>query len=365
MIKMIKTTTRIAAPLMAVVTYLAGCSAGDAPPPATQTVLVQAAASAPQTVGVYTGEIRARHEIDLAFRVGGKIAARLVDAGAEIKAGQALARLDPADLELAAAAARAQLAAAESDFTTARTERERYASLLAKKFVSQAAFDAKDNALNSTRARLDQARSQSRISGNQANYGTLSSEFPAVVTAVVADAGQVVGAGQVVLRIARPEEKEVAIAIPESRLAELKAAKSLAINLWADPKLTLRGELRELSPAADPATRTYAARIRIESPPPEVRLGMTARVALAGATEAKLLVPLSAVIDLGQGPLVRVVKDGKVASHPVRVAKFREDGVVLSGGLEAGEMVIVSGAAKLVDGQDVRTRPATTPDRQR
>jgi RND family efflux transporter MFP subunit len=321
--------------------------------------------SAAASSGIYTGEIRARHEVDLSFRVGGKIAARLVDAGAEIKAGQPLARLDPADLELAASAARAQLAAAESEFATAKAERERYAGLLAKKFVSQAAFDAKDNALNGALARLEQARSQSRISGNQAAYGTLSSEFPAVVTSIVADSGQVVGAGQAVLRVARPEEKEVAIAIPESRLAELKGAKNLAVSLWADAKLALRGELRELSPAADPATRTYAARISIVNPPPDVRLGMTARVAVSSKVEAGLLVPLSAVIDLGQGPLVRVVKDGKVVSRPIQVARFREDGVALSGGLDAGEMVIISGAGRLVDGQEVQARQATPPDRQR
>jgi RND family efflux transporter MFP subunit len=328
--------------------------------------LVQAAASAPLTAGVYTGEIRARHEVDLAFRVGGKIAARLVDAGSEIKPGQPLARLDPADLELAASAARAQLAAAESDHTTARTERERYAGLLAKKFVSQAAFDAKDNAFNSAQARLEQARAQSRISGNQATYGTLSSEFPAIVTAVIADAGQVVSAGQAVLRVARPEEKEVAIAIPESRLAELKAAKNLTISLWADPTLILRGELRELSPAADPATRTYAARIRILNPTPYIRLGMTARVALDGAVDSKtLLVPLGAVIDLGKGPQVRIVKDGKVTSRPVQVVRFREDGVELAGGLTAGELIIISGAGKLADGQEVQAKPAATPERQR
>jgi RND family efflux transporter MFP subunit len=313
----------------------------------------------------YTGEIRARHEVELAFRVGGKIAARLVDTGAEIKAGQALARLDPNDLQLSAAAARAQLAAAESDLSTTRAERDRYAGLLARKFVSQGAFDAKENAFNSAQARLEQARAQNQISSNQAAYGTLSSEFPAIVTAVLADTGQVVSPGQPVLRIARPEEKEVAVAIPENRLAELKAAKHLAVGLWADQKISLRGELRELAPAADPATRTYAARIRLINPPADVRLGMTARIAVGNDADGSLLVPLSAVIDQGQGPLVRVVKNGKVASRSVRLAEFREDGVTITGGLQAGELVIVSGAGKLVDGQDVQPKPLTPPARQR
>ena len=344
---------------------LGACRNGEAPPPSTPAVLVQPAAALAAEGSIYTGEIRARHEVDLSFRVGGKIAARLVDAGAEIKAGQPLASLDPTDLQLAASSARAQLAAAESELATARAERERYAGLLAKKFVSQAAFDTKNHALNSAQARLEQARAQNQISGNQATYGTLSSATPAVVTAVLADAGQVVAAGQPVLRIARPEEKEVAIAIPESRLAEIRAAKEITVSLWAAPDTRLRGELRELAPAADPATRTYAARVRLLSPPPEVRLGMTARVQVGGGAANTLLVPLSAVLDTGQGPFVRIVQDGKVASRTVSITRFREDGAELADGLQGGEAVIISGGLKLVDGQTVQPRPATPPARQR
>lgn len=350
---------------LATCALVAGCGRDAAPPPAPPTVLVQPATGAPAENTFYTGEIRARHEVDLAFRVGGKIAARLVDAGAEIKAGQTLARLDPADLQLAASSARAQLAAAESELATARAERERYAGLVAKKFVSQTAYEAKDNAFNSAQARLDQARSQNQITGNQAAYGTLSSETTAIVTAVLADAGQVVSAGQPVLRIARPDEKEVAIAVPENRLAEIRAARNILVSLWAAPATLLRGELRELSPAADPATRTYAARIRLPDPPPDVRLGMTARVHLGSNANQEILVPLGAVLDVGQGPFVRIVKDGKVASRPVAVSRFREDGAAISGGLEHDAAVIVSGAGKLVDGQDVQARPVTPPAMQR
>lgn len=360
-----KTSALVFPLLLATGALLGGCRGGDAPPPPPPIVLVQPATGAPAESATYTGEIRARHEVDLAFRVGGKIAARLVDAGAEIKAGQALARLDPTDLQLAANSARAQVSAAESELATARAERERYAGLVAKKFVSQTAFEARDNTFNAAQARLEQARSQNQISGNQAAYGTLTSETPAVVTSVLADAGQVVSAGQPVLRIARPDEKEVAIAIPESRLSEMRAARNIQISLWASPGTTLRGELRELSPAADPATRTYAARIRLIDPPPEVRLGMTARVHLGGNAGGELLVPLGAVLDIGQGPFVRIVKDGKVESRPVKVAKFREDGAAVSGGLQNGDPVIVSGAGKLVDGQTVQAKATTPPARQR
>lgn len=354
-----------AALLLGIAALLAACSNNEAPASAARTVLVQAATSGPAGPGVYTGEVRARHEIDLAFRVGGKLAARLVDSGVDIKAGQPLARLDPADLQLAASSTKAQLAAADSELSTARAERERYAGLLAQKFVSQAAFEAKDNAFNAARGRHEQARAQSQISSNQAGYGTLSSEYPAVVTAVLADAGQVVSPGQPVFRIARPEEKEVAIAIPEDRVAELKAASKITVHLWADSKISMQGELRELSAAADPATRTYAARIQIKNPPPEVRLGMTARVALGNEADNSLLVPLSAVVDAGQGSLVWVVANGKAEPRPVRVNQFGEQGAIITAGLQAGELVVIAGAGKLVAGQAVMPKAVTPPSGQR
>lgn len=351
--------------LLGTALLLAGCGAEPPPAAARRVVLVQPAVMAGTNSGLYTGEIRARHEFDLAFRVAGKLAARLVDVGAEVKAGQPLARLDPDDLQLAASAARAQRAAAESDLTTARAERERYAGLVARNFVSQAAYEARENAYNSALARLEQARSQSQISGNQAAYGTLSSEFPAIVTAVLAEPGQVLSAGQAVFRLARPEEKEVAIAVPESRLAELKSAKQLAVSLWASPAAVMRGELRELSPAADPSTRTYTARIRIANPSPEVKLGMTARVALDTGAADSLLVPLAAVVDPGTGPIVWVVSAGKVSPRPVRIARFQEDGAAVSEGLRAGELVVIAGAGKLVDGQDVEAKTTPPPAQQR
>ncbi len=331
----------------------------------TRIVLVQAATPMPANGAVYTGEIRARHEVDLAFRVGGKIAQRLVDVGAIVKPAQALARLDPADLQQAAASAAAQLTSAESELHTARAERDRYAGLLARKFVSQAAFDAKENAFNNASARLEQARAQRNISGNQAAYGTLSSEYAGIVTATLADAGQVVGAGQPVLRVARQDEKKVAISVPESRLNAFKAAKRFSVSLWAHPEQALKGELRELAPAADPATRTYAARIRLIDPPADVQLGMTAQVILDAAPETGVLVPLSSVIDFGKGPLVRTVHDDRIVSQPVTVKQYREDGVAISTGLQAGEQVVVSGAGKLVDGEVVQIRLTTPPIEQR
>lgn len=344
---------------------LVGCGTSEPPPASTPTVMVQSATRAPATGSSYSGEIRARHEFDVAFRVGGKITSRLVDTGAEVKAGQALAHLDPADLELNAAAARAQLAAAESDFATARAERDRYTGLVKQKFVSSTAFEAKDNAFNAARARLAQAQTQSKITGNQASYGTLISDKPAIVTAVLVDAGQVVSAGQAVMRLARPEEKEVAIAVPESRLAALKAAQNVTVNLWADPKIFAQGKVREIAPAADAATRTFLVRINLTNPAPEIQLGMTARVIFGEVQSQPLVVPLGAIMDRGQGPQLWLVKDGKAIPRAVQLGQFREDGATIASGLNEGELVIISGLNQLTNGMAVTPRPAVAPEKQR
>lgn len=344
---------------------LAGCRGSEAPPPAARVVLVQAAAPATAIHAVFNGEVRA-HEIDLAFRVGGKMAARLVDTGTSVSAGQGFGPPRPRRSATGCACpARAQLSAAESDYATARSERERQAGLLARKFVSQAAFDAR--IMPTTLPEVGWPRRVPKRDQRQpGRYGTLNSEHAGIVTAVLAEAGQVVAAGQPVMRLARPEEKEVAIAVPESRVAELRAAKQIAIQAWAQPDALLRGTLRnELSPAADASTRTYAARIRIIDAPASLGLGMTARVLLDATPGQQLLVPLSDRIDAGHGPLVRVVNDGKVASRPVSIARFREDGAEIASGLQAGEAVVVTGAGRLVDGEAVQTRAVTPADRQR
>ncbi|MFA5081501.1 MAG: efflux RND transporter periplasmic adaptor subunit [Hydrogenophilaceae bacterium] len=338
---------------------LSACKEEKKAPIVVPSVLVSPAlsASAARAV-VYSGEIRARHEADLAFRVGGKLVARLVDVGATVKPGTVLARLDPADLQLNVAAVRAQAGAAESDLALAKADLDRYTALARDKFVSQAMLDAKTTAWKAAAARLDQARAQLAVTGNQAAYAALASDRAGVVTAVLAEAGQVVAAGQAIVRVARPDEKEVLIYVPEGQLAELQATPELAVTLWARPDARLRGRLRELAPAADPATRTYAARIRLLDNAPAMQLGMTAQVALAAAKAGTgVLVPLSAVIDRGQGAEVWVVAQGKAQRRPVKVAAYREDGTVLSDGIASGEQVVAVGAHKLTAGQAVQPLP--------
>jgi multidrug efflux system membrane fusion protein len=344
--------------LAAGVLLLAACDrkvAIEAPVP---TVLVQQVVlGAPGARDVYSGEIRARHETDLAFRVGGKIVARSVDAGATVRRGQELARLDPSDARLALQAASAQSAAAEGDLALAEAELERHSGLLAQGFISRSALDARRNARDAAAARAAQMRSQRALSANQAGYTSLVADADGVVVSVAAEPGQVVAAGQPVLRLARAGEMDVVLHAPEGQLARFAVGRAVTISLWADRSAAFAGRIREIAGGADPITRTYLVRVGAIDPPPTVRLGMSASVLLGGGGDERLvLLPLSALARSGAEPAVWVVDaaTGLVALRPVAIGQFREDGVTITSGLAAGELVVTAGVRKLRPGQRVR-----------
>lgn len=294
----------------------------------------------------YSGEIRARHEATLGFRVGGKIVARLVDVGAHVKAGQPLARLDPADAQLAATQA-------EANLTLASAELQRTQELRARHFISQAALDAKDTAARA-------AATQAQLAKNQAAYTTLVADTAGVVVAVLAEPGQVVAAGQGVFRVARDGAREVAIDIPEARIAGLKVGTSATAQLWAGAAgKTYRAVLRELAPAADPATRTFAARVALAeaaaSANHELALGLTATVRFAPADDEKIIVPLAAILQRGDQATVWIVgADGAVSQRAIDIERYSDAGAVLNGGLQPGERIVAAGAFRLAAGEKVR-----------
>ncbi len=345
---------------------LAGCGEPEVHPAAPRPVIAQVVAAKPASGGaVYAGEIRARYENDLAFRVGGKVIARRVEVGTAVTRGEELARLDPQDAGLAVDAARSQLAAAEADHALARSEFDRYRNLYARKFVSEAVLDAHTTTFNTTKARLEQARAQLATAQNQSAYTSLRAEADGVITAVNGEAGQVVAARQPVLRFARPAEKEVAINVPESRVAELRGAAEILVSVWAAPDKPYRGRIREIAPNADPMTRTFAAKITVLEPNAAVKLGMTATVALGGgAPEAVITLPLTALTEVDAQPAVWVVDPAtsKVGLRPVVIAAYREDGVAVRDGLRAGEVVVTVGVHKLLAGETVRVVSETLAD---
>ena len=337
---------------------LAACGQPQTQPPAPRAVIAQIVGAKPaDNANVYSGEVRARYENDLAFRIGGKVVARYVDVGAQVTRGQALARLDPQDAHLGVDAARSQLAAAAADHDLAAAEVERYRDLYARKFVSRAVLDARETTFNTTKARLEQAKAQVATARNQSTYTALVAETDGVITSVNLEPGQVVAAGQPVMRFARPEEKEVAINIPESRLAELRDATNILISVWAAPDQRYRGRIREIAPTADPATRTFAVKITVLEANGTVRLGMTANVALGdGAAAQAITLPLTALTQADGKPAVWVFDPltSKVNLRPVVVGAYREDGVVVRDGLRPGEIVVTVGVHKLLPDETVR-----------
>jgi membrane fusion protein, multidrug efflux system len=342
---------------------LVACKSEDAKAPAMRAVLayeVKPALGGGEAA--YAGEIKPRIETALGFRIAGKLIERSVDLGASVRPGQVLARLDPGDPDLAAQAARSQQAAAQADADLARAEAKRFESLRAQNFVSQSALDSRLASLKAAENRLAAARAQAEVAGRQTQYALLVADTPGVVSAVAAEVGQVLAAGQPVLRLARPSEKEVAISVSENRVRDLTAARAISVRLWANAGRQYRGRLREISPQADPVTRTYAARISLLDPDEEVRLGMTATVTLSSASAEKtLLVPASSIVQAEGQPAVWVLGEGgAIAPRRVAVAAWREDGALVTSGLQPGERIVAAGGHMLMPGEKVRvleTRP--------
>lgn len=304
----------------------------------------------------YAAEVRARHETRLAFRVGGKIVERLVELGSAVRAGQPVARLDPADLRLAAASASAQVTSLEAEREFAEAELKRYRGLLDKKFISQAEYERRANAFATAEARLAAARAQARQASNQLAYASLAADTPGVITAIEAEAGQVVAAGQTVMRLARPADKEALFAVPEAERALVQKAEQFTVTLNARPGRSWPAKLRELAPVADPVTRTYAARAAILGVAEEVELGMSARISLLAAGAAtQLELPLAALHARGETPQVFLVDaDGTVRAQPVTTAGITGERVAIASGLAPGDVVVIAGAQLLRPGQKVR-----------
>lgn len=303
----------------------------------------------------FSGEVRARVESRLAFRVGGKIVARQVDVGTPVKRGQVLMRLDPQDLRLAQAQAGAGLRSAETARDLAHAEWQRYQHLRAQNFVSQAVLDAKESAMKAAQATVDAAQAAYRGQSNQAAYSVLAADVDGVVTAVEAEVGQVVAAGAPVLRVAKAGEKEVLIGLPEHLVGRLRQAPEAQVRLWAAPDAVSAGRLREIAPAADPVTRTFAAKVAMPDGADGARLGMTALVRFnLPAADAAVKVPLTALLHDKGGTAVWLVERGVVKLAPVRIANVSGNDLVLAEGVAPGQTVVIAGVNLLRAGQKVR-----------
>ncbi|MCL7715658.1 efflux RND transporter periplasmic adaptor subunit [Stenotrophomonas mori] len=309
-------------------------------------------------LAAYPGEVRAREEAALSFRVGGNLLRRSVDAGQRVKKGQLLAELDVADYALQARASQAQYAAAEADLVRARDDHRRYAALAEQQLVSRSALDAQTAALKAAQGQADAARSNLDVARNQAGYAQLRAPEDGVIASRQAEAGQVVAAGQTIYTLAADGAREVAIALPESSIRDFAVGQAMQVELWSRPGKRWPGTLREIAPAADAQARTYAARVSLADEALEaVELGQSARVFAAHPRTGALRVPLAAV-QPGASPQQAAVwvldpAKGTVHLRAVRLGAYGAEQVPVLSGLAAGDWVVAAGGHLLREGQPV------------
>lgn len=306
------------------------------------------------------GTVVPRIESTLGFRVAGKIIQRSVDVGAVVKPGDIIAALDPADYQLAVDNARAALASAEADYVRAKADHERYLNLRGSMAFVPQTLDQRQSLASTALARMDQAKSQLASAENNLAYTVLRADAAGVVTAVQAEVGQVMAQGQGVIRLARTDELEILVGVPEHRLKAVREAQGASFELWSDPGRRHAAKLRELSPSADPVTRTYAARFSVLEPPQFIGLGMTATLGFERPDRTPVAeVPLSAIFQRGTQPAVWVVDrdTGTVELRAVKIARWRDDTAAILSGVKEGELIATAGVHKLESGQKVKPQP--------
>ncbi|MER8799332.1 efflux RND transporter periplasmic adaptor subunit [Mesorhizobium sp. M0998] len=304
----------------------------------------------------YSGSVRARTEMNLGFRINGKITERLVDIGDRVKPGDVLARVDPTDYELSVRSSQASLDAADRQVETVELTRKRAEQLYAKNFAPKSQLEQATLAYNQAVATRDSARSQLAQAQNQVRYTDLKADKNGIVTSVAADVGQVVGSGTPVVTVAIDGEKEVLIAVPETDIAEFKPGKTVKAGFWSDEALTLDGKVREVAGSADPQSRTFAVRVSLPNDP-RVLLGMTASIEAAVDNRQQLVsIPLAALAQKDSQSIVWTVdrNGGTVHAHPVKVAAFTPDGVSVADGLNPGDVVVAAGTQFMTENLKVK-----------
>ncbi|WLI75895.1 efflux RND transporter periplasmic adaptor subunit [Kosakonia sp. H02] len=332
--------------------------ASDSDDPRSQPPLVRSATvvSATDFSRAFTGVVVARIQSDLGFRVQGKILERLVDTGQTVKRGQPLMRLDPVDLSLQAQAQQQAVAAAKARARQTADDEARYRGLVKTGAVSASAYDQIKAAADTARAELSAALAQANVAQNAMSYAVLAADADGVVMDTLAEPGQVVSAGQPVIRLARAGQREAVVQLPETLRPTVGSEAQAA--LYGSDKQPVPAKLRLLSNAADPLTRTFEARYVLEGQLSGAPLGSTVTIHIAEnkLSQTMLQVPLAAVYDAGKGPGVWGIsgKPAKVTWRPIQVVGLGDDAASVTGSLKPGEQVVALGAHLLHDGEVIR-----------
>jgi RND family efflux transporter MFP subunit len=353
-----KRGARAAILALSAVTLLAACQrAPEAPAPEIRPVraITIGERQGGDTVAL-TGTVQAQTEVNLSFRVDGRMVERKVEVGETVRRGQVIARLDPQNEESGLQAARAQATAAQARLVEARNHFARMKDLITDNSVSRAQYDQAEAMLRTAESGVEGAASQVALAQNRLGYTTLVSDVAGVVTAVGPEPGEVVGAGRMVVQVAREGARDAVFDVPARVKDAAPANARIAVALVGDPKVTATGTVREVAPRADPITGTFRVRVRLADPPPAMRLGTTVagRISLAGAPTIE--VPPSAVTRSDRQASVWVVdpKTGTVAARPIEIRSSDPNRVEVASGLKPGDVVVTAGVHALRSGQKVR-----------
>ena len=309
----------------------------------------------------YSGSVKARTDMNLGFRVNGKIVERKVDIGEKVKPGDVLARIDSADYVLAVRRSQADLDSAEKQLQTTELARDRAQKLFDKNVGSKSQLEQAELSYDQASSTRDSAVSALAEAKNQVAYSDLTSDMNGIVTTINADVGQVVSSGTPVITVAVDGEKEVLIAVPEMDIAQFKVGKNVKARFWSDDALVLDGKVREVAGSADTQSRTFAVRVSLPNDP-RVLLGMTATIeAQADNTQPFVSIPLSALAQKDGQQIVWLVDRGAgtVHSRAVKVADFADDGVRVADGLKAGDVVVAAGTQFMTENMKVKLPAAS------
>lgn len=348
-------------------TVLTACGPTDAPdeapPPIRPVRVVTVEERAGGETVTLTGSVQAEDDVSLAFRIGGQLLERRVNVGDQVSTGQLVARLDPSTWRDAVQAARANLAAAMARLVEARNEVERFEPLLPRGFVSRQMFDQAVEARNAAQAMVDAAQAQVSTAETQLSYTDLLADGPGIVTARGAEPGEVVAAGRMIVRLAREGGRDAVFDVPARVKDQARPDVDVQVVLSTNPEIKALGRVREVSPEADPVTRTFTVRVGLTNPPEAMRLGSTVTGTVQLGGSAGMAVPAAALTSTLGVPAVWVMDPatGRVDLRPVDVARFELDQVLIAQGLSDGELVVTAGVQALRPGQQVRLLGAPPP----
>jgi RND family efflux transporter MFP subunit len=337
---------------------LAGCGrkgneAAETPRPVRTVTVDKRATGLPITL---TGRIEAEDEVSLAFRIAGRLLESNLKMGDQVQAGQLVARLEPQNELNAQRAAQAALVAAQGQLTQARNHFERQDTLLKQGWTTRASHDQATQALQTAQSQVDASEAQLKAAHDLVSFTELKADAPGAVTATGPRAGEVVQAGQMIVRLARKDGRDAVFDVPAQVLRSAPSDPEIAVALTHDPSVVARGRVREVAPQADPVTRTFAVKVGLIAPPEAMRLGATVTGRTERDAKVTIEIPSTALTKFNRQPAVWVVdpKSRAVSLRNVDVLRYDQAMVAVSSGLETGEIVVTAGVQALHPGQIVR-----------